>query len=199
MSMPGFVFHFRCESCGACSQDYPAYVFPDIFRPTLFLPAWSPLHECWGTVSLDLKPEQRRTLESDRSALQSFAASVSPPQMTIGVPRLSLRSNEDPSVIVEPDPVCPHCGTKCQTNFGYPPRQPAPGPDRASLEEPCKVPLCRVELSVRATGICRELGFSTTGDLEANRSLWESHRLATPSVREEFQRLIERSRAPKQE
>jgi hypothetical protein len=32
MSMPGFVFYFRCDSCGVTSGEYSAYVFHDLLN-----------------------------------------------------------------------------------------------------------------------------------------------------------------------
>ena len=49
MTMPGFVFHFRCDSCDASSHDYSVFAFSDVLRPDVVLPAWSLRHRCWAT------------------------------------------------------------------------------------------------------------------------------------------------------
>ena len=35
MSMPGFRYGFHCPMCGEVSDDYPAFVFPDIIEPRI--------------------------------------------------------------------------------------------------------------------------------------------------------------------
>ena len=87
MSMPGFVFHFRCRACGHNSDEYPLYVFPDLFDSTLLLPAWSRQLGCYMTVSCDLTPADRTRCEQDPSELPRIATILGNDHVTVGVPR----------------------------------------------------------------------------------------------------------------
>jgi hypothetical protein len=123
VSMPGFRYGFFCSACGEGSEDYPAFVFPNLFDPQIILPSWSRELRCYGEVILCLTQEQRQRLEQDHEARVALAASLSSPAMTVGSPRLF--SNADGSnlaVDVTPAPICPLCGGPVEVWFGDPPR-----------------------------------------------------------------------------
>ena len=192
MTMPGFVFHFHCGACDASSHDYAVYVFSDLFRPSIILPAWSLTHKCWASIQADLSTGQRRTMESAREILLSFAASLSSDNLTVGVPRMSAGESDSFTINVTPDPICPHCGANCQSPFGYPPRPDAPTIPTVSIAEFRAAPISLIDLSVRATMICHDLGFNAVGDIEDGRSRFAAHPRATETTILEIDRLLSR-------
>jgi hypothetical protein len=117
MSMPGFVYHFDCPSCGHRSYDYSLYVFPSTFEAGLVLPAWSRKFQCYATVMCDLTSEQRTQMKNDRAKLKEAAAMLSSSAMTVGVPNWNLQND---TVEVEPAPICPRCGNPARAVMGYP-------------------------------------------------------------------------------
>ncbi len=123
MSMPGFRYGFSCSACGEGSEDYPAFVFPNLFDPQMILPFWSRELRCYGEVILYVNEEKRRRLEQDYDAQVALAATLSSPAMTVGVPRLSSDADRRAlAVHVTPTPVCPICGGPVEVWFGDPPR-----------------------------------------------------------------------------
>src|SRR5262245_5639154 len=119
--MPGFRYGFRCPACDEVSDDYPAYVFPDIVEPRLILPAWGRSPPCWGEVILRVSPAERARLERDSAALAEFAARLCSPALTVGSPQLSAGSERGSFVVaVTPCPVCPWCGSAAEVWFGQP-------------------------------------------------------------------------------
>ena len=192
MTMPGFVFHFRCDSCEATSHDYSVFAFSDILRPDIVLPAWSLKHRCWATIKANLSSDQRRALASDRDALLSFAASLSSDNLTVGVPELAVSSTKSIEVVVSPDPVCPHCALRCQSPFGYPPREQPPDFAPVTAGEFLAAPLSLIDLSVRARMIARDLDIRTVGQLEASRSQFDAHPAATEGTVAEIEDLLSR-------
>ncbi len=190
--MPGFVFYFTCESCDAISDEYSVFVFPDIFRSEISLPAWSISHKCWCSVNADLDLDQRRAMESDREVLLAFAATLSSDNLTVGVPQFSSNGSVGFDVNVTPDPKCPKCGCKCRTIFGSPPRDVPHSIARISLAEFRIAPLSLIGLSVRSTMICRDLGLRTMGDIEDGRARFADHPSATESSVREIDEFLSR-------
>jgi len=124
VSMPGFRYGFLCPACGEQSDDYPAYRFPNIFEPRLILPAWSRELRCYGEVICRIAWEERSRLEKDLGACLAFAARLSSPAFTVGVPRLLSDSERSGfAVEVTPSPSCPFCGASVEVWFGEPPRR----------------------------------------------------------------------------
>lgn len=133
MSMPGFRYGFHCPACGEVSDDYPAYVFPDIFEPRIILPAWSASPPCWGEVILRVPQADRARLEKDSAARAEFAVRLSSPTLTVGSPRLAVTPGGGSfAVEVTPAPVCPWCRSAMSLWFGQPPAMTKPAePDAA--------------------------------------------------------------------
>jgi hypothetical protein len=122
MSMPGFRYGFHCPACGKVSNEYPAYVFPDIMEPRIILPAWSAAPPCWGEVVLHVPQADRASLEKDSAARAEFAARLSSPALTVGSPKLAVAPcGSNFAVEVTPAPVCPWCGSAVDVWFGQPP------------------------------------------------------------------------------
>ena len=119
MSMPGFVFFFRCPRCGKASEVYSLYPFPDLFRCCLSLPAWSRELRCYMSVGCELSREQRERVDGNRAALRALAQQLSSSVFTVGVPWLA-GSSKAPGVEVDPLPECPSCGALVEPVFGYP-------------------------------------------------------------------------------
>lgn len=190
--MPGFVFYFNCDSCDAISDEYSVFVFPDLFRSEISLPAWSMSHKCWCSVTADLDLDQRRNMESNREILLAFAASLSSDNLTLGVPQFSLNRSDGFDVNVTPEPKCPICGCTCRAIFGYPPRDVPQVIAHISHAEFRIAPLSLIGLSVRSTMICRDLGLRTVGDIEDGRARFADHPSATESSVLEIDALISR-------
>jgi hypothetical protein len=190
VTMPGFVFHFHCDSCGATSDDYSLYVFNDIFRPDIGLPAWSLTHKCWARIYADLRLDQRRAMESDPAVLLEFAASLSSDHMTVGVPQMTFGDSHSIDVKVTPEPRCPYCGSRCRSPFGYTPAETPPAFVPMSVAEFRSAPLSLIDLSVRARNICSNLGIRTVGELEDSRARFAAHRGAAESTMAEIERLL---------
>jgi hypothetical protein len=184
MTMPGFVFHFRCE-CGAISSEYSVYAFPATFEPYLSLPTWSPHHSFWGSFSAELTENKRHELESDKKRLQDFAASISCEKMTVGVPQMVSGRVE-----VTPRPRCPQCGEMCESVFGYPPNSGKPTIDAEMLKEFDAIPISLVELSVRARMICSEIGIDTLGDLDDFQAKIAEHPRITQNIIREIDDVL---------
>jgi len=159
MSMPGFVFHFRCK-CGAISDEYPAYAFPSTFEANLTLPTWSTQHKFWGSFNAVLTKEDRFELGGNYERLQEFAASISTDNMTVGAQRLASGGIE-----IQPTPNCPQCGDVCETVFGYTPNSGKPSISAEMLKDFDSIPIALADLSVRASMICNDIGLTTFGDL----------------------------------
>lgn len=191
MSMPGFVFHFRCDSCNAISDCYSVFAFPNTIEPTIALPVWSVLHRCWGTFSAKLSDDDRRAMESDRNKLLAFAASLPSDSAIVGVPEMGEGQSDLPNVRISPDPICPYCGALCDTLFGYPPKRNTPPIAPKTVADFRAVPLSAVDLSVRATMICRILGLETLGQLEDSQAEFAVHPRATKSTVQEVDDLLE--------
>jgi hypothetical protein len=104
MSMPGWEFWIECTKCGLTSESYPLQVFSQTLQGHAMFPAWSAKHRCYGTVSLEMSYEQRKSIEADPNGLQSLAAELSTPTLTVGVPHGLT------PVTVTPTPGCPQCG-----------------------------------------------------------------------------------------
>ena len=119
MSMPGFVFHFRCRACGHSSDEYPLYVFPMIGYGRLMLPAWSRQLGCYMTIECDLTKADRARCENDPSELARIARMLSNDCVTVGVPRWGEGFAEK-EVRVVPSPSCPKCGAAADSVWGYP-------------------------------------------------------------------------------
>jgi len=117
--MPGFVFHFRCRECGHKSDEYPLYVFTDVFRGDLMLPAWSRHLGCYMTINCDLTPVDRDRCQKEESELTRIAKLLSNDYVTVGVPRWGQGLAER-EVRVEPSAECPKCGVKAEAVWGYP-------------------------------------------------------------------------------
>ncbi len=185
MSMPGFVFYFCCDSCGAASEDYSLYAFPDLFEPGIMLPTWSVTHRCWGSLHAGLSAEDRRAMEADRGVLLAFAASVSSDNLTVGVPEMVPGAGHSLGVKVAPDPQCPHCGAACRSPFGYPPTRDKPHIAPRSAAEFRAAPISLIDLSVSAQLICEDLDLHTLGQIEDGRSQFAAHpRASERCVRE---------------
>jgi hypothetical protein len=128
VSMPGFRYGFHCPACGVTSDNYPAYVFPDIVEPRIVLPAWGLSPPCWGEVILLVSPAERKRLERDPTARATFAARLSSPSLTVGSPVLSAAAGGGSfAVEVTPAPTCPWCGSAAEVWFGEPPPRSGPG------------------------------------------------------------------------
>lgn len=119
MSMPGFVFHFRCAQCGKNSDEYPLYLFPETFGSTLLLPAWSGKLRCYMTIQCDLAAEDRDLCQSDAHQLDRIAELLGNDIVTVGVPHWGSGLGRK-EVRVVPSPVCPRCGATVDTVWGYP-------------------------------------------------------------------------------
>src|SRR4051794_12343404 len=119
MSMPGFVYHLRCPECQKTSQDYPLYVFPNLFSAEIVLPAWSRHFRCFAEIRCCLMPEDRGTLEKNRGRLAEFTSQLSSSGLTVGFPVWSVEADSI-CVRVEPPPVCPYCGSAAEARSGYP-------------------------------------------------------------------------------
>jgi hypothetical protein len=197
MSMPGFVFHFHCDSCGATSDEFSMYVFHDIFRPDIGLPAWSMRHKCWAYVQAELSVDQRREMEFNRDVLLAFAASLSSDNFTVGVPQMSLDEAGKIRVDVLPDPRCPYCGKQCKCVTGYPPNENATTPPLETITavEFRAMPLASIGLSVRTSIICRDLGIQTLGQLEDRRDQLVAHPRTSDVVLDEIERWLKRKPA----
>lgn len=189
MSMPGFVFHFRCVACDAASQDYPIFPFSDIFRADILLPAWSREHRCWAAIHLTLNSDQRTELETDAERMISFARSLSSPAFTVCVPSLRVSHGECCEVLVTPEPICPHCGAMSQPIFGYPSCEAKRTITDFPPEEIDAIPLSALDLSVRTWNLCSELNILTIGQLRNQRDSVVHHKQATNSTIEEIDRL----------
>ena len=192
MSMPGFVFHFRCDSCDATSHDYSLFAFSDIFHSNILLPGWSMLYKCWATLNVDLSSAQRKTMASDRNALLAFARSFSSEGLAVGVPEFAVSHSQSFDVSVSPTPLCPYCGLACQTVFGYPPRELPPDFAPITADEFRTAPLSLIDLSVRSMMIARDLNLRTVGQLESARFQFEQHPQATDATITEVQDLLSR-------
>lgn len=186
MSMPGFVFHFHCPNCDARSEDYSLFAFPDIFRPAIALPAWSAEHKCWCELHANITSQQRSEMETDRTALLSFAESMSSESLTVAVAMMG-----DP-VSVTPAPECPHCQTLCETVEGYPPSEEPAVAQFLTQDEFRHVPISHVELSVRTAMVCRDAGICNLGQLEDSRQQIAEHARATDSTLKEIDSIINR-------
>lgn len=161
MSMPGFVFHFRCLECEKSSPDYSICVFPDIFRAEITLPAWSVRFRCYSEVRCYLAPEDRPLIEGAPVRLRELVAQLSSPRLTVGFPLWSQGATE--VITVEPPPICPFCGCSVETLIGYAPEEQAePIKD---IGDPYAVPFSRLGLSVRALNCLRQVGIESLGDL----------------------------------
>ena len=124
MSMPGFVYHFACPSCGRRSDEYPAFVFPNLFICSMVLPAWSRELSFYGSVTCDLTAEDHDRLREDPAAQAALAARLTSAVMTVGVPALRVEQDgQRVEVDVTPPPVCPGCGAAADVRFGYPPAE----------------------------------------------------------------------------
>jgi|GEM_PF-3275451 hypothetical protein len=189
MTMPGFVFHFRCYACGRTSEDYSTFPFPDILRPDILLPAWSLEHKCWSQIQLSLNQDQRTKLEADAELMTSFARSLSSHFLTVCIPHLR-HTNGKCSVTVTPDPICPHCGLECHSVFGYSPSETKLTTKAFIPEEVDIIPLSAIDISVRTRHICSELGLLTLGQLRDGREQLMNHRQTTDSVVEEIDRWL---------
>jgi len=119
MSMPGFVFHFRCVACGHNSDEYPLHVFSNTLEPVLMLPAWSRRLGCYMTISCDLTAEDRHRCQNDASELARIAKMIGNDHVTVGVPRWGQGLAER-EVRVTPSPTCPKCGAAAEAAWGYP-------------------------------------------------------------------------------
>lgn len=168
MSMPGFDFFARCNSCGAESPQYPLY--QSLFDSSILLPAWSITNRCWAEFIGFLSPDHRKQFEEFEEgpkSLREFAASMSSSSLTIGVPRISAISREGFSVIMSPEPVCPMCGCRVSLNSGSHERESEP--ERfftdLSTEEFKGLWLGQFPLSVRARNILKKLGTATIESL----------------------------------
>ena len=119
MSMPGFVFHFRCRACGHNSDEYPLYVFSSTFEPILMLPAWSQQLGYYMSISCDLTDADRDRCQKDPSELTRIANMLCNEHVTVGVPRWGQGLAER-EVRVTPPPTCPKCGAAADAVWGYP-------------------------------------------------------------------------------
>ncbi len=185
----GFVFYFRCDACDADSDDYSIFPFHDIFRSDISLPAWSCPHKCWSRINLALSSEQRIELESDPQNMIDFAASLSSEALTVCVPHLQSE-NSDCAVSVTPEPICPSCGGKSRTIFGYPPPEERSSVTEILPEELNAVPISAIELSVRSRNICSALGIRTLGALREKRDTFIGHERSTQSSVAEIDRWL---------
>lgn len=184
MSMPGFVFHFRCP-CGANSDAFSVFPFSSTFEPILTLPTWSTRYKFWGSFNSTLTDDDRHELERDSQRLQEFAASISSKNLTVAVPRLVSGRVE-----VIPAPCCPKCGNPCESIFGYPPSSGKPSLGPEMLENFDSIPITLADLSVRARMICREIGIVTLGDLVEFNSEIVSHPRITQHVVQEIDHVL---------
>jgi hypothetical protein len=189
MSIPGFVFYFRCDDCDANSDDYSVFPFHDLFRADISLPAWSRLHKCWSQLQLALSTEQRKELESDPQSMIDFAASLSTDSLTVCVPRLQSE-NGDCAVSVTPAAICPHCGGHSLTVFGYPPCEDLLSAVEIPPEELNAAPISAIELSVRSRNICSAHGIRTLGQLREQRDTFISDKRTTDSSVAEIDRWL---------
>ncbi len=188
MSMPGFVFYFRCESCDATSTAYSLFPFHDIFRPDIQLPIWSIPNQCWGHLQLSLSAQQRETLDSSRERLIEFAESLSSPAVTVCVPK--LKDGENDRVATTPPPVCPKCQNSCDAIFGYPPEESNTGIHDITIAEFDSAPLNSIEISVRTRHTCALMGIQTIGQLRKQRDNVIQHDRADDSTRAEIDRWL---------
>lgn len=194
MSMPGFVFYFRCDICGVNSDDYAVFPFHDVLRPDISLPAWSLIHRCWAQIQMSLSAEHRKKLESDPHSMIALAASLSTNALTVCVPQ--FRSNNGvPLVTVSPEPICPYCGQVCYAVFGYPP--PVECLTAASLltEDYNAISISEIDLSIRLRNICVELGVVTLGQLREKRGIAAAHSNSTDTVITEIDRWLAMGRS----
>ena len=144
----GFVFHILCPRCRRTSPDYPLYVFPDLFRPDLVLPAWSRQFRCYSELHCFLEPHDRAALEKDSGRLREFAEQWSSPVVTVGLPVWSIEASGI-WVRVEPAPECPFCGCPTEARSGSPPKEPTVIAQEVS--DPYALPLPLLGFSVRTT------------------------------------------------
>jgi hypothetical protein len=189
MSMPGFVFYFRCDMCDANSDDYSIFPFYDLFRPDISLPAWSRLHKCWSRIQMALSTQQRQELESDRQKMIDFAASLSTESLSVCVPQLHSE-NSNCIVSVAPESICPYCGGASRTIFGYAPREKLLSTAEISPEELNAAPIAAIELSVRSRNICSALGIRNVGQLREKRDTFVSHKQSNDSSVAEIDRWL---------
>lgn len=182
MSMPGFVFYFRCDNCAAASDHYSTFPFPGTFSSDLFLPAWSRSYKCWSQIELSLSSDRRVQLQANPQQLIAIAASLSSAALTVGVPCLHI-DNGMGRVSVTPEPTCPHCGESCDAVFGYPPGEQS----RAAIpeiprEELDSTPIVDCDLSVRTRNICYSIGIDTIGKLRDRRDEFFNHKMTTDTA-----------------
>lgn len=162
MSMPGFVFHIRCDECEFTSPDYPLFVFPDLFSADIVLPAWSSRFRCYSELRCILASEDRSLLEKNFDRLKEFASELSSPNLTVGVPRLSLAAGSS-QVTVDPPPVCPRCGRPAKAHSGHSSKESVPSsPD---ITDPFALSIASLGLSVRAFHGLEKAGITTVGEL----------------------------------
>ena len=176
MSMPGFVFFFRCNDCDAHSDHYSMFPLGG-HGADVWLPAWSCIHKCWAKIHLRLSPEQRKSLESDADALRAVATSLSSDALTVCVPQLhsGLR------VTVTPNSICPKCGQVCDTVPGYPPKEHLLSKAEIPIDEINAASISMIELSVRSRNICLSLGIRTVGQLRKRRNNFVTHKQVADS------------------
>lgn len=125
MSMPGFVFHFRCRTCGHNSDEYPLYAFPDTFDGMLMLPAWSRQLGCYISITCYFTQADRERCLKDPQDLTRIAMMLGNECVTVGVPRWGL-GFEEREVRIEPTADCPKCGALVDAVWGYPSEYTAP-------------------------------------------------------------------------
>ncbi len=77
---------------------------------------------CWSQIQLYLTIEQRREPNHHRDRMIEFAASLSSESLTVCVPQLRTK-NDDNVVSVTPEAICPACGGNARTVSGYPPQE----------------------------------------------------------------------------
>ena len=188
MSMPGFTFHFACESCDANSDAYSIFPFHDLFRPELALPTSSFSQHCWGELRLSVSCEQREHLIADFRHLLAFAQSLSSDALTIGVPKLG--GGDLNVVTVTPRPHCPQCGGDVTTNFGSPDASEKITLDDLAPEEFDLTPISAIELSVRSQNICYSLGMKTIGQLRHRRDEFSQHQSSSPATMAEIDQWL---------
>ena len=187
MSMPGFVFYFRCDACDMSSDEYSIFPFPDIFSSHISLPAWSRIHNCWANLRLALNSDHRARLESDPQQMVDFASSVTTTSLTVCIPRLCYDQSRC-AVSITPEPECPYCGKPCEAIFGYPPHEHLI--TEILPEEFEATPISAIDISVRTRNICSTLGIRTIGQLRNHREHVVGHKQAGDTTVAEVDRWL---------
>lgn len=190
MTMPGFVFHFKCDSCMKQSESYPSHVFPTLFDQRLSLPTWSTQHQFWGDIRAKLSSIQQDNLD-DPKVLISLAQSLSSSALTVCVPFVRYEDDSlEPRLELFPDPVCPHCQQGCRAILGCSDRLIRPFYE--SVEEFDGTLIGEFPFSLGAIRVLEELGIETLGQLHSQFDKVKTHQSMKRTTLKVLRKCLER-------